>query len=248
MVNLVESILIAGAGFGAGAVNTIVGSGSLITYPVLLAVGCPPLAANVANTVGLTAGSVSGAIGYRGELPPRGNGLVRLVATSAFGGLLGAALLLVLPASVFEAVVPILILFAACLVAAQPWLVRRISGLATSRSRAPLTIGVFMASVYGGYFSAAQGVILLGLLGLFVSWNIQRLNALKNVLQAVVNFVAACVFVVTADPRWPIVGLLTGGSVLGAQMGAMLGRRIPAALLRVVVVAVGLTVGVVMLM
>lgn len=242
-----DAAIIAVAGFGAGAVNTIVGSGSLITYPVLVALGYPPVAANIVNTVGLVPGSLSGAFGYRRELPPRGSGLGRLVAASAIGALVGALLLLVLPIAAFKAVVPILILFATGLVAVQPWLTHRLHSMNQTGSSTVLTASVMAASVYGGYFSAAQGVILLGLLGLFLPAGIQRHNAIKNVLQAVVNVVAACLFVATAHPSWAAAGLIAIGSIVGAQAGALIGRKIPAVVLRVIVMVVGTSAAIIML-
>ena len=246
-MTLIEAVVIAAAGFGAGAVNTIVGSGSLITYPVLITLGYPPVIANIANTVGLAPGSVSGAFGYRRELGQSGGLLRRLVVASAVGAVVGASLLLILPASAFRAIVPVLILVATALVAVQPWLTRRLERTRRPRPDKALLPSIAAASIYGGYFSAAQGVILLGLLGLFLPAGIQRHNAVKNVLQAVVNVVAACLFVVTAHPNWSVVGLIASGSLLGAQVGALVGRRIPELPLRLVVIVVGVTVGVLML-
>jgi len=225
----------------AGAVNTIVGSGSLITFPTLLALGYPPVVANVSNTVGLVPGSISGAVGYRRELRGQGARLVALAAASVTGGLTGGVLLLMLPGSVFRGVVPVLILGACVLVALQPRLARRAAAGGGGRAHGgpALFAGVYATGVYGGYFGAAQGVILLALLAIFVDDSLQRLNGIKNVLAGLVNGVAAVLFVAAADVAWEAAGLLAAGAVVGGQIGAGVGRRIPARLLRAVVVAVG---------
>lgn len=226
----------------AGTINTIVGSGSLITFPTLLALGYPPVVANVSNTVGLLPGSVSGAIGYRRELHGQRERVRALATASVAGGLTGAVLLLLLPGSVFRGVLPVLILGACFLVAAQPRLaLRAASGASTRRAHGgpSLLLGVYAAGVYGGYFGAAYGVIVLALLGIFVDDSLQRLNGAKNVLAGLVNGMAALVFAAVADVAWEAAGLLALGSVVGGQIGASVGRRIPAAALRAVIVAVG---------
>ena len=242
------ALAILGVGLAAGTLNTIVGSGSLITFPTLLALGYPPVVANVSNTVGLVTGSISGAVGYRRELEGQRPRLRVLGVASLAGGVTGGLLLLALPASVFDRVVPVLILLAAVLVAVQPRLARRMAaGEGASRRAnggAALFVGVLLTGVYGGYFGAAQGVILIALLGIFIDDGLQRLNALKNVLAALVNGIAALLFIAVADVDWAVAGLLAAGAIAGGQLGATLGRRIPPAWLRGVIVVVGVAVAV----
>jgi len=232
------------AGTAAGAVNAIVGSGTLITFPVLLAVGYPPVLANVSNTVGLTPGSISGAIGYRTELAGQRARLVSLGVASVLGGLTGAVLLLTLPPGAFKAIVPVLIGISLVLVVLAPRLSRRLAAVPDAdappaRGGAALHAGVYGAGIYGGYFGAAQGVLLIGLLGLFLHEDLQRINAAKNVLAALVNGMAALVFVVVADVAWAAAGLIAVGSVIGGQLGASVGRRVPSPALRALIVVVG---------
>lgn len=229
----------------AGTINTIVGSGSLITFPTLLALGYAPVVANVSNTVGLVPGSLSGAIGYRRELSGQGTRAIRLGIAATLGGLTGAVLLLVLPATAFERVVPYLILGAVVLIALQPRLSvamanRRANG---ERHALPLMLTIYLTGIYGGYFGAAQGVILIALLGIFVADDLQRLNGLKNVMTVLINGVAALLFVLIAPVVWPVALLLAAGSIVGGQIGALLGRRLPPLLLRVVIMVVGTLVG-----
>lgn len=226
------------AGFGAGAVNTIVGSGSLITYPVMVFLGVPPVTANIANTVGLVPGSLAGAWGYRDRLVGTRPLLLRLGAASLVGAVCGAALLTQLPKSAFAYVVPVLILAAAVLVGLQPAIVRRTRPAEATRWR-QLTFWVFLSGVYGGYFSAAQGVILLGVLGLFLASDLQEQNAVKNVLQAVVNVVAAVFFVVIGGIAWQYAAMVAIGSLIGAPVGAALAKRIPTGPFRVGIVVFG---------
>jgi len=248
-MSVLEALAIAGAGLVAGTINTIVGSGSLITFPTLLAFGFSPVVANVSNTVGLVPGSLSGAVAYRSELRGQRPRLLVLGAASVTGGIVGAVLLLVLPGSVFRHVVPALILAACVLVALQPRLSAR---LAQHRDRhahgGPVLFGsVFLAGVYGGYFGAAQGVILVSLLGIFFADHLQRLNAAKNVLALLVNGAAALLFMVFAHVAWDAAGLVAAGSVVGGQVGGVLGRRLPAPLLRGVIIAVGVAAAVALL-
>ncbi len=235
------------AGVAAGTVNTIVGAGSLITFPTLLALGYSPVIANVSNTIGLVPGGISGSIGYRRELHGQRARLARLGPASMAGGTTGAVLLLVLPGTVFARVVPVLILVASLLVALQPrmsrWVKsRRHPAAGAHHHGVGLYVALFATGVYGGYFGAAQGVLLIALLAIFVDDHLQRLNAAKNVLAVLVNGVAALLFVVVAHIDWGAAALLAAGSVLGAQVGATVGRRLPPGLLRVVVVVVGVAV------
>jgi hypothetical protein len=242
------ALAVAGAGFAAGTINTVVGSGSLVTYPVLVALGYSPLVANVSNTIGLAPGGVSGAIGYRRELVGQRERILHLGAYAIAGGLTGGLLLLAAPKA-FEAIVPALILLAALLMAVQPriarWLRER-QERAARPHRFVLPVLVYATAVYGGYFGAAQGVILLALLGLLVDDHLQRLNGLKNVLAALVNVVAALLFAFASSPAWGAAGILAASSIVGAQLGAAVARRIPDRVLRAIIVVGGLTVGIVL--
>jgi uncharacterized protein len=236
-----EAVAIAAAGVSAGAINAVVGSGTLITFPVLVALGYSPLTANVSNNLGLVPGAGAGAWGYRRELRGQRDRVVNLSAFSVCGGLGGAALLLLLPAAVFDAVVPVLIALALVLVILQPRLARAAEerGHGAER-RAPLRLGIFATGLYGGYFGAAQGILLLGLLGSALPDSLQRLNGLKNVLAFLVNLVAGAVFAFAADVDWGVAALIAAGSILGGILGARYGRRLSESVLRAVVVAVGL--------
>ncbi len=233
------------AGVAAGTINTVVGSGTLITFPTLLAFGIPPVTANVSNTVGLVPGSVSGALGYRRELRGQRGRLLRLGSASLVGGVIGAVLLLALPAAAFSTIVPVLILLGCLLVLLQPAIARRVAERAADRGRlhehgALWVWGlVLLTGVYGGYFGAAQGVLLMAILGIGIQDGLQRLNGTKNVLAGLVNAVAAVVFILVADVDWRVAGLIAVGSVIGGQIGATVGRRLPPLALRLVIVAVG---------
>jgi uncharacterized membrane protein YfcA len=242
-VTLWEAVAVALAGLAAGTINTVVGSGTLITFPVLLAVGYPPVLANVSNTVGLVPGSASGAIGYRAELAGQRQRLLRLGSASTVGAVLGAVALLTAPEDAFRAIVPVLIALACVLVVVQP----RLSPWLAARGRsdrqhggALLYVGVLLTGIYGGYFGAAQGVLLIAVMGLLLDENLQRINAAKNVLAGLVNLVAAVVFIAVTDVAWEAAGLIAAGSVVGGQLGARLGRRIPPDVLRAIIVLVGI--------
>ena len=239
-----EAVAVVAAGLGAGTINTIVGSGTLITFPVLLAFGLPPVTANVSNTLGLVPGAISGALGYRAELKGQRSRLLRLCTASTLGGLLGAILLLVLPADAFKAIVPVLIGIALVLVVAQPWLAKRLAarpdGSTHAEGGVALLLGIFATGIYGGYFGAAQGVLLLGLMGSLLNEDLQRINAAKNILAVLVNGVAAIVFLFVAPIDWTAALLIAIGSVVGGQIGARVGRRLPPVALRGLIVVVGL--------
>jgi uncharacterized membrane protein YfcA len=240
----------------AGTINTVVGSGTLITFPTLLAFGIPPVTANVSNTIGLAPGSLSGAIGYRRELEGQRTRLVRLGAGSLIGGIGGALLLLVLPSSAFDAIVPVLIVLGCVLVVLGPRIQRRVTARAEARGGMAehgvwwVWPAVLLAGVYGGYFGAAQGVLLMAILGIGVADSMQRHNATKNVLALIVNGVAAIAFVLLAlvdvpgigaiHINWAAAGLIAIGSVIGGQLGATVGRRLPPTALRAVIVVVGI--------
>lgn len=246
---MLEAALILLAGIGAGTINTVVGSGTLLTFPTLLAFGVPPVTANVSNNIGLVPGSLTGAYGYRRELRGQRALVLRLLSASVLGASIGAVLLLLLPAGAFEAVVPVLIGLGVALVIVQPRLARRVAARAVLRERAgapareqegrwvwPTVLGT---GIYGGYFGAAQGVLLMGVLGIGVPQDIQRNNAVKNVLAGAVNTVAGLIFAVVADVDWTVVGLIAVGAIIGGLIGARVGRRLPPLVLRTVIVVVG---------
>jgi uncharacterized membrane protein YfcA len=234
--------LLALAGFLAGAINAIVGSGSLITFPALLAIGLPPVTANVTNTVGIVFGSVSAVVGYRRELRPQLRRALWLSIPTVFGAALGATLLLLLPQRVFGFVVPVLVAVAVLMVLFQPRLSKSLAreGSPTPWARYLVPFGIFLTAIYGGYFGAAQGVILMGLLTVLLSDPIQELNAVKNVVAGVANLVAALIFVAVAHIAWEAAGVIAVSSVVGGQAGSAVGRRLNPLLLRLVIVAAGL--------
>jgi uncharacterized protein len=265
-----EAAGILGAGVAAGAINAIVGSGSLITFPTLLAFGFPPVTANVSNNIGLVSGNISGAYGYRREIAGQRSRLIRLGVFSLIGSLAGAAALLTLPSSSFTVIVSALILIACVLVLLQPrlnaWITRRrerqerhegqegrdgqagAAGEAgetaegaegRERTSPVLAAGVAAAGAYGGYFGAAQGVLVIGLLGSFLDEPLQRVNGAKNVLVAIVNGTAAIVYMIFAHVAWLAVLLIAVGSTIGGLVGARYGRRLPPLALRVLVVVIG---------
>jgi uncharacterized protein len=237
-----EALAILSAGAAAGGVNAVVGCGSLITFPTLLAFGFPPVVANVSNNLGMVPGNVSGGFGYRRELTGQRGRLIRLGAASAVGALAGALALLSLPPGAFTVVVPVLILVSCALVLLQPrlsaWLRAR-GSTRPGRASPLLSAGVCLSGVYGGYFGAAQGVLVIGLLGSFLDETLQRVTGAKNVLVAMVNGTAAVVFVALAHVSWAAVALLAAGSTVGGLLGARYGRRLPPAALRLLVVAIG---------
>jgi hypothetical protein len=296
--DLLQALAIFAAGLAAGTINTVVGSGTLITFPTLLAFGYPPVLANVSNNVGLVPGGFSGAHGYRAELVGQRRRVIRLGSASLCGGLVGAVLLLVLPAGAFKEIVPALIGVALVMVVFQPRLAKWVAARQKARPTAPagdggaaeaaeagpavgpegagvatvtagpdgrtavraggvgvlrpvsqqtaLQVGgpvlwalVFLSGVYGGYFGAAQGVLLIGLMGVAFTDSLQRINAVKNVLAGLVNGVAALVFICATHVDWGAAGLIAAGSILGGQFGARIGRKLPPWALRVLIVCVG---------
>lgn len=238
-----EGVLVVVAGVWAGAINTVVGSGTLVTFPALLSVGLPPVTANVSNTVGLFPGSFVGAYGYRRELSGQGRRAVSLGTASVLGAIGGAVLLLTLPAGAFKDIVPVLIILALVLVVfgkrLTAWLTIR-GHHAADRVTPALWLVTFGTGIYGGYFGAAQGVLLMGFFGLLLVESIQRQNALKNVLAGLVNFVAAIVFIATTHIDWTAAVLIAGGSMVGGALGALVGRRMSPVVLRATIVVVGL--------
>jgi uncharacterized protein len=239
---LLEAVTLFLAGIAAGTINTVVGSGSLVTFPALLAFGYAPVTANITNNLGVLPGSISGALAYRRELRDQWPRALRLGSASLLGGLGGALLLLWLPAAAFAAIVPALILLACVLVVIQPWLRARIATHPEQSRHSAVTRigGVFATGLYGGYFGAAQGVLLMAVLGIVIPEDLQRLNALKNVLVATANTSAAVVFIVRGGIAWEAAGIIAVGSVIGGQLGARIGRRLPALVYRAVIVVIGL--------
>ena len=275
--DLLQALAIFAAGLAAGTINTVVGSGTLITFPTLLAFGYPPVLANVSNNVGLVPGVVSGAHGYRAELKGQRRRAIRLGSASLCGGLVGAVLLLVLPAGAFKEIVPVLIGIALVMVVFQPRISKWVAARQAARSgglaatagpadsggpdtggagavavatpvsqQAALQVGgpvlwglVFLSGVYGGYFGAAQGVLLLGLMGIAFTDSMQRINAVKNVLAGLVNGIAAIVFILATHIDWGAAGLIAAGAVIGGQIGARVGRKLPPWGLRVLIICVG---------
>jgi uncharacterized protein len=281
--DLLVALVIFAVGLAAGTINTVVGSGTLITFPTLLALGYPPVLANVSNNVGLVPGVASGVHGYRAELAGQRRRIIRLGSASVCGGLVGAILLLVLPAGAFKEIVPVLIGIALVMIIFQPRLARWMAARQLARTPAPagpldrdggpvpgddgpgatggtstvrvaarvaplpeaqvggpaLWVLVFLSGVYGGYFGAAQGVLLIGLMGVAFTDTMQRINAVKNVLAGLVNGVAALVFVAATHIDWGAAGLIACGAILGGQIGARIGRRLPPWGLRLLIVCVG---------
>jgi uncharacterized membrane protein YfcA len=257
-VTVPEALAIVAAGFAAGGVNAIVGSGSLITFPTLLALGYPPVTANVSNTVGLVPGGISGVIGYRRELRGQWRRALTLALGTSAGAALGGVLLLELSSSVFDTIVPALILLACVLMAIKRKPASRDSveigraGLgahtgADTEHTAAGTAAAFATGIYGGYFGAAQGIILMSLLRLCFPDDLQRINALKNVLTGVANGVASVLFIAVADVAWGAAALIAAGSIAGAQVGARYGRRVPSEVLRWVVVTGGTGVALILI-
>lgn len=248
--DILVALAIFAAGLAAGTINTVVGSGTLITFPTLLAFGYPAVLANVSNNMGLVPGVASGVHGYRAELVGQRRRVIRLGSASLCGGVAGAVLLLVLPAGAFQAIVPSLIGIAVIMVIFQPRLARWVAARQRSRPGTAkaaddqrggpvLWVLVLLSGIYGGYFGAAQGVLLIGMLGVAFSDSLQRLNAVKNVLAGLVNGVAAIVFLTATHIDWGAAGLIAAGSVIGGQVGARIGRRLPPWALRLVIVCVG---------
>jgi uncharacterized protein len=235
------AVAIALAGLWAGLINAVVGSGTLVTFPLLVALGYPPVTATTSNALGLVTGTVTGAVGYRAELRGHGRRLAGYAVASLLGALGGTMLLLSLPPDAFETIVPILVAISVVLVALQPLLSRRLRSRATGaeRSTPVLYFLIFLVGVYGGYFTAAQGIMLVGVMGLLTADPLQRLNAFKNVLAAVVNAVAGLVYAIVAPIDWAVAGILAASSVVGGLLGASVGRRLSPTVLRTTIVVIG---------
>lgn len=245
----IEGLLIVAAALGAGVMNAVVGAGTLVTFPTLLLLGYPPVLANVTSTVGLFPGSFMASIGYRATLKGRGPVVRRLLVAAVIGGLSGGALLVLLPQRAFDTVVPWLLVLAALLAALQPRIsaaiaVRRAARGPHDRDRAPVGPGVFLlvalTGVYGGYFGAAQGVMLLVVLGLALGGPINELNGVKNILGGTVNLVAALLFIAISEVDWAVAGLIAVGATIGGGLGGRYGRRLSSSVLRVLLVSIAM--------
>jgi uncharacterized membrane protein YfcA len=250
----VEVALLMAAGLGAGVMNAVVGAGTLVTFPTLLFLGFPPVVANVSNTVGLVPGSVMASIGYRETLRGRGPAVRRLLVASSIGGVTGGALLVLLPGRAFDAIVPWLLLLSAVLAALQPRIAAAVAlrraarglvndaavpGASGSMPVGPgILFGIALTGMYGGYFGAAQGVILLVILGLAFGGPLNELNGVKNVLAGTANLVSALLFIAIADVDWTVAGIVAIGATIGGGLGGRYGRRMPSSALRVLLVTI----------
>lgn len=247
-MELLHSVFILLGGLWAGTINSVVGSGTLVTFPILIALGYAPVKATVSNAMGLIAGGAAGVWGYRQELVGMRANLVRLLPASLLGGVTGAYLLLHLPESVFGVVAPFLIVLALVMVLLQPRLQRWVKQRADANDGVPrrshtvlMVLLVYLAGVYGGYFVAAQGILLVGILGIFMSGTLQNANAVKNVLSLAVNLIAAVSYLAFAADKiiWPVVGLIAVSSLIGGFIGSRIGRRLSPLVLRLVIVTLG---------
>ena len=234
-------VLLAAAGFLAGALNAAAGGGSLISFPALIAVGYPPLTANVTNNIAVAPGYVTGATGYRRELRGQGHRILPLTVASTIGSLVGVGLILISSQSAFESIVPFLVLAACVLLAFQPAITRRLEEHSGDRDRpgSGVLAGQALAAVYGGYFSAALGVVVLAVLGLAFDDTLQRLNALKALLQLIIGAVSAVGFALVTPVAWTAVAVVAPASVVGGEVGARLARRVSDRALRVGIVTYG---------
>ncbi|WP_349827882.1 sulfite exporter TauE/SafE family protein [Brevibacterium litoralis] len=265
-----EIVLVLLAGVAAGGINAAVGSGTLVTFPALVAFGVPPVVATMSNAVGLVPGNVTGALGYKEELKGQAKRLLQLVPASLLGALVGAFLLLNLPEDAFITIVPVLLVLALVMVIGQPALQKYLRKKKENAAEAPSTsptpdlppgagatgaaggvsagrmvlvfLAVFATAIYGGYFAAAQGILLIGLLGLLLPESIQRLNGAKNVLVLVVNVVAGATYVIVGWDRidWMAVLLVAIGSLLGGYLGARVARKFNPVVLRGIIVVLGI--------
>lgn len=248
------ALAVLGAGLAGGLVVTAIGAGSLVTFPLLLAIGLPPVVANVSNTIGLVPGNITGTWGYRHELVGKRRLVIGVAATTAVGAVAGAVLLLGMPSEAFAQLAPWLILLAATLVGVQPVISEVLRRRAQRRGEqprgahtrlpAPLAWASAAIGVYGGYFGAGQGIMLVAFLALGLQERLQTVNALKNVAVLAANVVATLLFVWIAPVDWPTVALLATGSVVGGWLGAIIGRRLPGPVFRVLVVLFGYIVAI----
>lgn len=248
-----DALLVAGAGVVAGAVNAVAGGGTLVTFPALLAVGTGAVTANITSSVGLITGYAGGSVAYRRELTGQGPRVRRLAAVSVVGGVAGAVILLLTPAGVFRLAVPYLILASCLLLGIQPWLARLVARRRSAPDGAggeitwPVQIGVLAGAVYGSYFGAGLGVLLLGVLGILLADGLQRLNALKGLLSLIINVVGVLVFLASARVAWTYAGILAVTAYFGGTIGVVVARRLPPLVLRVAVIVLGVAVAVLLI-
>ncbi|HEX9854189.1 MAG TPA: sulfite exporter TauE/SafE family protein [Acidimicrobiia bacterium] len=243
-LTLAEAAAIGLAGFAAGAVNGAAGGGSIVSFPVLLWTGFPAVTANVTSTVGIWAGYLGGVAGYRREVRAQRDRIRRFAPAAVTGAVAGVVVLLTTPERLFRSMAPWLILAASVLFLVQPIVARAVAATSIGGEKAPLLhAGVFLASVYGAYFGAGFGVILLALLGVFLADDLQRLNGLRGVIALTVNCVALILFAVTAPVAWDAVALMAPASFVGGFMGAVLARRLRPVWFRAVVIGFGVVAG-----
>ncbi|MBV8397015.1 MAG: sulfite exporter TauE/SafE family protein [Actinobacteria bacterium] len=237
-----RDLVILAGGLAAGGINAVVGSGTLITFPILVGFGYPPVVANVSNTIGLVGGSATAIHGWRRELRGNVRMSLELATMSAVGAAAGAELLLQLPAGSFRRVAPVIIGIAVVLVVVQPFVARWVAEHRREGSGRPaawIWLFTLAAGVYGGYFGAAQGVILIGVLGLALRGTLHEVNAIRNILAGTANLVGAIVFALVAPVNWRVALLIGVSSTIGGWAGSHVGRRLPTPVVRVVVVCVG---------
>ncbi|MFM9125364.1 MAG: sulfite exporter TauE/SafE family protein [Actinomycetota bacterium] len=238
------------AALAAGIVNALAGGGTLISFPMLIALGVPPVSANVTNTVALVPGYLGGAVAQRADLDRQGRRLRVLLPAAALGGLVGAALLLLTPERVFEVLVPVLILAAVAVLALGDSVKRRVAErISQAADGAPEhlvgpAVGVVLAAIYGGYFGGGLGIIVLAVLGVILVDTLTRLNAVKQVTSLVVNAVAAGVFVLFGDVVWSAAAVMLVCAVVGGFLGGTLASRVPARVLQRIVLVIGVAVAI----
>src|SRR5580704_12799809 len=234
-----EALLLLAAGTLGGILSTVVSIASLVTYPALLALGVPPLSANMTNTVSLVLTGAGSVLGSKPELTGQGRRVIRLGIVTALGGTAGAAVLLLTPASTFTVVVPVLIGGASLVLLVQP----RIKGLAPSAdggNKVVHGVALFAVAMYVGYFGAAAGIMLLVVLSGMIDEPLVRVNAIKNAVSGAANAMAAVCFALFGDVRWKLVAPLAAGFLIGGWIGPAIARRVPAQAFRVFVAACGL--------
>ncbi|ADB30904.1 protein of unknown function DUF81 [Kribbella flavida DSM 17836] len=248
-----EHLIVVATGLVAGMLTSTVGVASLVSFPILVALGLPPVVANASNTVGMIPAGLGGSVGYRRELREQPGVTWLVVVTCAVGSVGGAVLLLALPSGVFEAIVPWLILFTCLIVGAQPWISRWLRSrqpheVAPRTKMSPIsTVFAALTGVYGGYFGAGSGVMMMAVLGLGLDLELRVVTALKTLAVLAANIVAGLIFVLVAELDWTAIGLLAAGSIVGGYAGAHLGRLLPPTLLRILIVLAGVVAAVTML-
>ena len=245
-MSALDLAIAAGVAFLAGGINSIAGGGSLILFPTLVALGLPTVDANVTNSVAQWPGYLGGVAGFRAEYVGQRSRLIRFGAVAVLGGTAGCVLLLTTPTAAFDVVVPILVLLASLLLAVQPFVTKRLrKAEEIGRTRDPVWVYValFFATVYGGYFGGALGVILVGVLGLALH-RLKLANALKSALSAITATVTLVIFGIFGPVHWVIVAVAAPASLLGGFLGARIATRIPTTPLRLLIVVFGVAVSI----